>query len=166
MDGSWLLPIALIVVFATIVAVLAWRKHHRRQTLERTAKALGLRYSEGDPLGLSRSLGADVSETIWGRFEGADVAVATASKPVQRPDRETWETGTVGVSLKVKVVRGLEVAQQAAGPSARVGLMSDGRLAVRARIPRQRTGADHVLDPQELPALLEATARAARSQYW
>ena len=70
---------------------------------------------------------------------------------------ESRETGSVGVSLKIKVVRGLEVAQQAAGPDARVALMSDGRLAVRPQIPRQRSASS--LDPEDLPDLLHATPK-------
>jgi hypothetical protein len=130
--------------------------------LLRAAQGLGLRYAEGDPLGLGRELGADVSETVWGRFDGADVAVATASRPAADDDAE-WETRAVGVSLTIRVVRGLEVAQQAVGPNARVGVTTDGRLSVRSRIPRQRATS---LDAEGLPDLLEATARATKSQYW
>jgi hypothetical protein len=163
MNNGWVLPGLLVVIIGAAVGLLALRKHRRRQALERAAEGLGLRYAEGDPLGLGRGLNADVSETIWGRFEGADVAVATASR-ASTPDHESRETGSVGVSLKIKVVRGLEVAQQAAGPDARVALMSDGRLAVRPQIPRQRSASS--LDPDDLPDLLHATARAIRSQYW
>ncbi|HEY7043290.1 MAG TPA: hypothetical protein VH419_06440 [Nocardioidaceae bacterium] len=165
MSTTWLVAAGLIAALAAIVAVLALRKARRRRALARTAHELGLRFSEGDPLGLSRDLGAEVSETIWGRFEGADVAIATASRAVHRSDSETWETGPIGVSLKIKVVRGLEVAQQAAGPATQVAMTHDGRLAVKPRIPRQRS-APTVLDPDKLPDLLQATARAARSQYW
>ena len=163
MISGWMLPSLLIVLIGTIVGLVALRKYRRRLALERAAEGLGLKYAEGDPLGLGRGLGAEISETIWGRFEGADVAVATASRPPS-PEHDSRETGSVGVSLKIKVVRGLEVAQQAAGPSARVALMSDGRLAVRSQIPRQRSASP--LDPDELPELLHATARAVRSQYW
>lgn len=163
MISGWLLPTCLVVVCAATVGLVALRKYRRRQALTRAAVGLGLRYAEGDPLGLGRSLGADVSETIWGRFEGADVAVATASRP-PTPEHDASQTGSVGVSLRIKVVRGLEVAQQAAGPSTRVGLMSDGRLAVRSRLPRQRASSAP-LDVALLPDLLHATARAARSQY-
>ena len=159
---AWLLPLLFVVACAALVGGLALRRSRRRQALFRAAQELGLRYAEGDPLGLGRGLGAAVSETVWGRFEGADVAVATASRPAPR-DAEDWETGSVGVSLTIKVVRGLEVAQQAVGPNARVGVTNDGRLAVRPRIPRQRTSS---LDAEALPDLLQATARATRSQYW
>ncbi len=165
MTNGWLLPTILVVVCAAIVAALALRKRMRRNAMVRVAKALGLRYSAGDPLGLSQGLGADVSDTIWGRFEGADIAIATASRSIVRPDSESWVTSSVGVSLKVKVVRGLEIAQRAAGPSAQVGLTTDGRLAVRSRVPNQRSAAP-VVQPDDLPTLLEATARAARSQSW
>ncbi len=163
MTNGWLIPTVLVVAFAAVVAVLAMRKRMRRNAMARVAKTLGLRYSAGDPLGLSRGLGADVSDTIWGRFEGADIAIATASRSIVRPDSESWVTSSVGVSLKVKVVRGLEIAQQAAGPSAQVGLTTDGRLAVRTRVPNQRS-VSPVVNPHDLPTLLEATARAARSQ--
>lgn len=162
MTGGWLLPILLVVGFASAVGLLALRRSRRRQALHRAAEQLGLRYAEGDPLGLGRGLGADVSETVWGRFEGADVAIATASRP-PRNDDDDWVTGQVGVSLNMRVVRGLEVAQQAVGPNARVGVTTDGRLAVRPHIPRQRGSS---LDPHALPDLLQATARATRSQYW
>lgn len=161
---NWLLPALLVAAFAAVVGVFALRKRRRSHAMSRTAEELGLNYSEGDPLGLSRGLGADVSDTIWGRFEGADVAIATASRTVVRPHRGSMETSSVGVSLKIKVVRGLEVAQQAAGPTALVGLTNDGRLAVRSRVPNQRTAP--VADPGHVPELLHATARAARSQYW
>ena len=163
MIHGWLLPTLLISVSVALVALLALRKYRRQQRLTRAAQQLGLRYSEGDPLGLGRGLHADVSETIWGRYDGADVAVATASRPVGDDD---WQTTPVGVSLTIKVVRGLEVAQQAAGPTARVGVTSDGRLSVRARVPHQRSSSSSVLDAERLPDLLEATARATRSQYW
>lgn len=165
MTSGWLLPTLLISVSVALVGAVALHKLWRRQVLARAAEELGLTYSEGDPLGLGRSLGADVSETIWGRFEGADVAVATASRP-SSTNKAAWQTTPVGVSLTIKVVRGLEVAQQAAGPSARVGLMRDGRLSVRERLPQQRTTSSTVLNPGGLPDLLHATARATRSQYW
>ncbi len=165
MSGGWLLPTTLVTVFAVIVGLVTLRRLRRRKALSRAAEGLGLHYSEGDPLGLGRVLGADVSETIWGRFEGADVAVATASRPPASA-LDDWHTSPVGISLKIKVVRGLEVAQQAAGPTARVGLMNDGRLAVRARIPHQRSAPSAELKVSGLPDLLKATARATRSQYW
>lgn len=163
MTNGWLVSVCLSVALAALVGLLALRKSRRRGALTRAAEQLGLRYSEGDPLGLGRGLGADVYETIWGRFQGADIAVATASRPVTKAHWEDWETSSVGVSLRTKVVRGLEVAQQAAGPTARVGLMNDGRLAVRSRPPRERTNSP--LHPHDLPVLLNATARATRSQY-
>ena len=101
MNSAWVLPSILIVVFAAMVGILALRKHRRVAAVARTAEDLGLRYSEGDPLGLGRDLGADVYETVWGRFEGADVAVATAARPVPRDiddEDTTWETRT-GVSM-------------------------------------------------------------------
>ncbi len=165
MTGGWLLPTSLVVIFSMIVGVIALRRERRRQALSRAAENLGLRYSEGDPLGLGRVLGADVYETIWGRYDGADVAVATASRPPVSA-MDDWHTSPVGVSLKIKVVRGLEVAQRAAGPGKRVGLMNDGRLAVRTRLPQQRSPSSTALNAAGLPDLLKATARATRSQYW
>ena len=83
MTSGWLLPIpSLVLAFAAVVGLLALRRYRRRLALHRAAQGLGLEVRRGRPARpRTRPRAPTISETVWGRFDGADVAVATASRP-------------------------------------------------------------------------------------
>ncbi len=165
-DIGWV-PAGFLAVFILVLAIIIWQNRRRRRGWTQVATEFGLSYDRGDPLALSRRLGAEVSETIWGRFEGADVAIVNATRRVsvlENPER--WSTSSVGVSLRIGVTQGLEVANEAAGPNMRAGLTPDGLLIVSPRGRRLHRVMHHRTSAQNLPDLLQATARATKSQYW
>ena len=166
MHGFAWASLGFLVVFVALVAIAAWHNRRRRQGWSRVADQFNLSYEQGDPLGLSSRLGAEVSETVWGRFEGADLAVVTATRllsDLENPDRAL--TSSVGVSLRIGVTRGLEVANEAAGPRMTAGVTPDGLLVVWPS-GRKHRRLHHPISAQDLPRLLGATSRATRSQYW
>jgi hypothetical protein len=166
MHGVTWAPVGFLVVFVALLVYIMLHKQRRRRGWTKVATEFGLNYDRGDPLGLSRRLGADVSETIWGRFEGADVAVVTATRllsPLENPER--WLTSSMGVSLRIGITRGLQAANDAAGETMLAGVTPDGMLIVTPRGKWLRR-AQHPTSARDLPELLRATARASRSQYW
>jgi hypothetical protein len=78
--GFVVMMAALAAAFVGLVARRARRDRERRRGWATLAMHLGLRYEQGDPLGLGDRLGVTrVSETLWGTLRGARVAAITAS---------------------------------------------------------------------------------------